>query len=148
MRRSLLWTIAICYAAFLVRVVLFKHHVFLPVDGTYGERFVESISRGNYVPFHTIAIYAKGLPRWAIALPNLLGNVFIFMPLGILLPLLRPSALSFWRMVLWGFCLSLALECIQLTFIIGTFDVDDVFLNTLGTVFGYACLKIVRRLRS
>lgn len=148
MRRNLLWAIFVCYAGLLVRVVLLKHHFFVLRGTTYAERLAENMARANVIPLHTIAIYANGLPNWSVALPNLLGNVLIFMPLGILLPLLKQSTASFWRIAFIGFSLSLALECVQMAFMMGTFDVDDLILNTLGTALGYVCLKIARRLRS
>jgi glycopeptide antibiotics resistance protein len=47
--------------------------------------------------------------------------------------------------VLLGLGVSLLLECVQLAFVIGNFDVDDLLLNTLGTAAGYLCLKLLTR---
>ncbi len=39
----------------------------------------------------------------------------------------------------FGFTWSLILETLQLIFKVGSFDVDDLFLNTLGAAFGFGC---------
>ena len=67
---------------------------------------------------------------------NVFGNVIAFMPMGFFQPLLSDKK---WRGVLVVFncfIVSLLVETIQLVFRIGCFDVDDLFLNTLGGLFG------------
>ena len=39
------------------------------------------------------------------------------------------------------------METIQLVFKVGSFDVDDMTLNTLGAALGYICYRVVQRLR-
>ena len=46
--------------------------------------------------------------------------------------------------VLYSFELSLLVELLQLVFKVGSFDVDDMFLNTLGGIAGYLCQWITR----
>lgn len=69
----------------------------------------------------------------------LAGNVALFLPLGIFVPLL-------WRwqrvlpVVAVGAVLSLSIEGMQ--FVIGrALDISDVLLNTLGTALGWLCWK-------
>lgn len=38
---------------------------------------------------------------------------------------------------------SLAVETIQLVFDVGVFDVDDLILNTVGTIVGYALFRLI-----
>ena len=75
-------------------------------------------------------------------LRNTLGNIALFLPFGILLPLLSDRFNSIKRVMLLAACLSLSIETIQLlSRFIGSpraVDVDDVLLNTLG-----ACLGLV-----
>lgn len=49
------------------------------------------------------------------------------------------------KIVLVGMGTSLFLEIIQLISGIGTFDVDDLILNTFGTILGYIFLNLVTR---
>jgi glycopeptide antibiotics resistance protein len=73
---------------------------------------------------------------------NVVGNIFLFLPLGAALCLLglRRRAIA-----LTAFCLSAAIEITQL-FIPGrTTSTDDVLCNTLGAVVGF--LLVSRRVR-
>ena len=67
---------------------------------------------------------------------NVFGNVIAFMPMGFLQPLLSDRQRRKILVVLNCFIVSLLVETIQLVFKIGCFDVDDLFLNTLGGLIG------------
>ena len=67
---------------------------------------------------------------------NVFGNVIAFMPMGFFQPILCDKKLRGGLVVLNCFVVSLVVETIQLIFKIGCFDVDDLFLNTLGGLFG------------
>lgn len=69
-------------------------------------------------------------------LVNVFGNVLAFMPMGFFQPLLSGRKRRACLVVLNCFLVSLLVEVIQLTFKIGCFDVDDLFLNTLGGLLG------------
>jgi glycopeptide antibiotics resistance protein len=83
----------------------------------------------------------------------LIGNVLAFMPVGVLLPLLRRLRRELAAVLVAGFLLSLAIEIGQLavSMVIGfpyrQADVDDVIANTLGAVVGYGLLVSLRRVR-
>ncbi|MBH9968516.1 VanZ family protein [Bacillus enclensis] len=53
------------------------------------------------------------------------------------LPLLLKRFRSFKKVVLASLCLSLTFELTQLLFNFGSFDVDDLTLNTFGGILGY-----------
>ena len=95
----------------------------------------------NLIPFGA----ALSDPR--MALDEMLFNVAAFVPLGLLLSVLkRPKSVVF-RIAL-GLLLSLALEALQYLLAIGSADITDVILNTLGTAFGvglYYLLRLVFR---
>ncbi|WBW50157.1 VanZ family protein [Peptoniphilus equinus] len=99
--------------------------------------------RMNLEPFHTIRTFmAYGDIEFALI--NILGNVLITIPLGILLPMVYPYFKKFHRFFI-TLCLGvIAIELIQL--IIGrTLDVDDVILNTLGGLLGYIAYQLTPR---
>ncbi|MDX1772449.1 MAG: VanZ family protein [Planococcaceae bacterium] len=84
----------------------------------------------------------KYLDLWQPFLINFMGNIFMFMPIGFLLPLLwRKFEHIFWT-VLAGFLLSLSIELLQLTQLRSS-DVDDLWLNTLGTFIGFICFTFI-----
>ena len=71
-------------------------------------------------------------------------NVLLFVPLGLMLPLLWKRFRDGRLAVLYGFTLSLAVEAAQL--FSGNTDIDDLLTNTLGTFLGYliACALLLR----
>jgi glycopeptide antibiotics resistance protein len=78
-------------------------------------------------------------------LRNTLGNLALFVPLGILLPLVSKRFLSLKRVLLFALMLSVGVEAIQ--FLLRFFgnpravDIDDVILNALGACVGFAIYK-------
>ena len=79
---------------------------------------------------------------------NLIGNVAMFIPTGIVLPILYRQLDNFWKVLAAGAFLSLCIEILQLPFSVRASDVDDLILNTLGVVIGYAVYAVVKQLRS
>lgn len=110
---------------------------------------IERSYRYNLIPFREIRrfiVYADLLGPMAV-ISNLFGNIVIFMPFGFLLPILGRKKRNFWFTSLLSFALSLAVECIQLVTRTGCFDVDDIFLNTIGGMLGYLVYALVQRKR-
>ena len=102
------------------------------------------------VPFETIRSSAGLALEWPAA-RYLLGNLVAFVPLGVLVPLLRPSWASWRDVLLIGLAASVVIELAQLAmsllmgFPFRVADVDDVILNTLGTILGFASLRMAQR---
>lgn len=72
-------------------------------------------------------------------------NMILFLPLGLLLPLLFPRYQKLRYCVLYCFLFSLAVELWQL-FSFRVTDSDDLIMNTLGAVAGYGIFSLIRRL--
>ena len=75
---------------------------------------------------------------------NLIGNFAMFIPTGIMPPLIYKNHKSFRNVFLTGFLLSLSIEIIQLHFAVRASDVDDLILNTAGCMTGYGIYALVR----
>lgn len=75
---------------------------------------------------------------------NIPENILIFLPLGLLPPLLWGKMEKLWKTALFGFGVSLFIEVTQLILPRGT-DVDDLLLNTFGTLLGYALFALIRK---
>ena len=131
--------------AVLIRFVFFP---FFTVEGKVQPlvlgRTMQSPVRFNLVPFVLLTDY--DVKKEAVI--NIVGNVALFIPTGILLPILYPHLRSFRKTVLIGAGISLAIELIQLLFPNSTSDVDDLLLNTLGVVLGWGIYSLFRRPRS
>jgi len=78
----------------------------------------------NIVPFSS-----EGAMTYAL-------NVIMFMPLGFLLPFIWKQYRKLGKTVLTGAITSLAIELFQL-FNNRSTDIDDLLMNTLGTVLGF-----------
>ena len=74
---------------------------------------------------------------------NVLLNIALFIPLGVLVPLLFPKCRGV-RMILVVVGTTLLIECAQLFVGFSVFDVDDLFTNTLGGLMGW-CLALAVR---
>ncbi len=82
-----------------------------------------------------------------VARLNIFGNIIAFIPFGIYLPYTSESKLGFISTFLYTFSLSLTIELVQLITKVGSCDVDDIILNTLGGVIGYILWYIYTKLR-
>ena len=81
-----------------------------------------------------------------VAYANLFGNVLIFVPFGFFMPMASKYR-SFFLTSAYSFGLSFLVETFQLFARIGSFDVDDILLNTIGGVAGYVIFMICNGIR-
>lgn len=137
------------YIYLLIKVILFKFGTMnvsflghqLQKNIGNPENIIERLRSGNFSPFKEISRNIHGSTSHDFI--NLVGNVALFMPLGIFLLLMsRNKQISFVRIFIISLGLSLSLECSQVIFLIGTFDVDDLILNVSGGVLGVGLYKI------
>ncbi len=96
----------------------------------------------SYHPFHVLVSFLKEVQRGRIG-ANFLGNIILFMPVGMLIPAVTGRK-KMWRSVVAGGGLSLFIEITQLITSRGCFDPDDVMLNVLGCVIGYGLYRAAR----
>lgn len=117
---------------------------FLFIADRMGRTYSERVYHYNLMPFKEISrfwTYRQTLGLWSVML-NLIGNVVAFIPFGLFLPRLFPACRRFALTVVLAFEFSLCVEMIQLVWKVGSFDVDDLLLNTLGGVFGFFIYRI------
>lgn len=132
------------YIAFLILFVVLKF------DGSF-ERIIslhnsiienekDGLRNINLIPFRSISPYLRNITE-PYAFKNILANILVFIPLGIFVSN-KNSKNVFKTLVI---CLSviLSIECIQLLFKIGFFDVDDIILNFIGSLIGMVINKIL-----
>ena len=99
----------------------------------------------NLTPFATIRrylIYSK-VGGYFVRLVNVEGNILAFLPFGFFLPLLWRRCRKVWLTVLLTACFSIIVEVLQLFTRVGSCDIDDVILNTLGGVIGYLLYLLI-----
>lgn len=121
---------------------------FLIFSDWYGRTGVRQEYRYNLVLFNEIQRfwnYREQLGLFAM-FTNLFGNVLIFVPFGFFMPMASKYR-SFFSTLFWSFGLSLCVETFQLLAKVGSFDVDDLFLNTLGGILGHIIFVICAAVR-
>lgn len=77
---------------------------------------------------------------------NLAGNILIFVPYGFFIPMATRRH-GFIKTIFLSMVLSLAVETAQLITKVGSFDVDDILLNTIGGVLGYIVFQVCNHVR-
>lgn len=82
------------------------------------------------------AWYNCSMQEWR----NIILNIFLFVPLGILTPLWSKKLNKLYFVFLIGAIISILIECTQYIFKIGVFEFDDILNNSIGVILGYyAC---------
>lgn len=130
-----------CYLLALIYFLFFAE--------SYGRAMQNREYAYNLQPFLEIRRfwrYREQLGVFAV-FANLAGNVIGFIPFGMILPVIRPRTGTFFRILLLSLEFSLCVETIQLIFKVGSFDVDDLMLNTLGGVTGYLLFWVCNKIR-
>ena len=74
---------------------------------------------------------------------NIIGNISMFIPTGIIMPILYKRLDCLWKVLFAGAGLSFVIEMIQLLFPGSVTDIDDLILNTAGAAIGYGIYKLV-----
>ena len=121
---------------------------FLFLAEWYGRTGVSEEYRYNLELFREIKrfiIYRDQLGAFAV-FANLAGNILIFVPYCFFISMAsRPR--GFFKTLFFSMGLSLCVEITQLFSRVGSFDVDDILLNTVGGVVGYIIFLICNAIR-
>lgn len=130
----------ILYVGFLI--------YFLFVAEWYGRTEISEQYRYNLELFKEIKrfiTYRQQLGTFVVA-ANLLGNILIFVPYGFFVSMAGRTR-GFFKTFFFSMFLSLAVETVQLIARVGSFDVDDILLNTIGGVLGYILFVLCNGIR-
>ena len=121
---------------------------FLLISEVYGRTGEMQDYHYNLVLFKEIKRFWNYRNQLGIfsAYANLAGNILIFVPFGFFMPVACVRR-NLFATATEAFLLSLLIEVIQLITRVGCFDVDDLFLNTLGGVIGYIIFLISNVIR-
>lgn len=132
------------YIAFLILFVVLKF------DGSF-ERIIslhnsiienekDGLRNINLIPFRSISPYLRNITE-PYAFKNILANILVFIPLGFFVT--NKNSKNVFKALIICLGVILSIECIQLLFKIGFFDVDDIILNFIGSLLGMGINKIL-----
>ena len=148
-KEEILYLIFVCYIVGLINLILVPSNFWSqiwyfifhgvsnnPLAGMFDFEY-------NFIP--TLYKIIKGeyiLGSWVKTM--IIGNVFMFIPLGILLPLCI-KRINHKNFFLYAFLIPLIIEILQ-PFIGRSFDIDDIIMNFLGIIIGYLILVCIRKI--
>ena len=142
-KQEIVLLLLVVYAAFVLSVTLFPVPItqfdnpnamdinLVPVINTSKQVFSIFSTHNTFKRLHVVE--------------NIIGNILLFFPLGILLPLVSTKFHSLKRVIFAAFICSLSIEIAQLISRefgnYRTVDVDDIILNTIGAALGFFIIK-------
>lgn len=138
-RHTVCWLLFLAYLAGLLYFVFISDY--FGRSGQLGDEYRYNLT--CFKEIHRFWYYREAVGfSWAAI--NLFGNVVCFLPFGFFVPILKKKRMNLFVMTFCTFCFSLLIETLQLVLKIGVFDVDDLFLNTVGGAVGYILYVIAR----
>ena len=75
---------------------------------------------------------------------NVIGNTAMFIPIGIIWPIVFRKLDTHKKVIAAGVGFSLCIEILQLPFYDRVTDIDDLILNSLGFLIGYGIYLLVK----
>lgn len=136
-------------ALFVGKVIYFIYLLVLIYLLFFSERYGRTQGTGEYrynlVPFAEIKRYIIYSERFTseLFLINIVGNMLAFVPFGFLIPLINSDYRNVFKVSLLSMFFSTLVEVVQLLSKVGSFDVDDIILNTLGGFIGALIYYII-----
>ena len=121
----------------MAQLTLYLNAMYI-VIGVPGVQYICWDPTLNLIPFQDFS---------ARNMEGMILNTVMFAPLGFLLPAYFERYRRWGRTLAAGFLTSLTVELIQL-FTLRATDVDDLIMNTLGTVIGFLLAKLISRHRT
>lgn len=120
--------------------------IYFTFGNTYSFAVVSSIDTPksfniNLIPIkETISMFQQDL---GTAFYNILGNLIMFIPLGIFIPILYKKKLNIFHLGLYGAICSLLIELGQGFIPLRCFDIDDIIINSLGAMVGFIIYRTI-----
>lgn len=138
---------------FILYIVLIFLFVVIKIEYPSDIDFIkESRENGfwniNIVPFRSIRndITDYSVENiYEIVHHNLTGNIIVYIPFGLLLPLAFKNYDKFTLFITTSIGFITFTEILQFVFMLGYFDIDDIMLNASGCIIGFILYIIGRR---
>jgi glycopeptide antibiotics resistance protein len=133
------------YLLYLAQMTIFPLNIGIPIE-----------RRVSLIPFRTIMQLTPILLKHGLMTNaheshlnagaiNIIGNIIVFIPVGILIPLISKRVTRFKTTIMLGFTTSFVIEIVQFLSVEGRIaDIDDLILNTLGVAIGWGIFKTIK----
>lgn len=108
---------------------------------------ITTLSRGaNYTEQINLSLftsYVNAWNKWSLTeFQLIIFNMLMFVPLGVLLPLIHHKNKSFRRVLVISIIFTSCIEVFQLISGKGIFELDDLLHNTIGSLAGYSFVMV------
>lgn len=149
-KKESLYLIFVCYIVGLFNLVLVPRNFWDIIWYNIFYNFNENPFAGifdfsyNFIPtIYKIIIGEYTLDNWGKAM--IVGNFLIFIPMGIMLPLVFKN-INKKNIFVIAILITLLIEILQP--IVGrSFDIDDIIMNFIGSIIGYLAVTIFIKLK-
>ena len=143
-RLNILSIILFCiYILLLIWIVLLKCNIYLSITNGYFEfKTLTLKERFDYYLIPFIDYINNDSTQTFIKFKDGILNVFVFIPLGLYLSFFIKKN-KFIKVIFYTFLISLLFEIIQLFSLLGSFQTEDLILNTFSGLLGYIIYKII-----
>lgn len=137
------------YICVLLLVVIFKFPTRMILDSYLNWKNGATIERmrPQLIPFANITLYVRSVQAvtdWFFK--NLLCNIVIFIPYGLLLPfILEKRKNIFLKTMISGILFIIFIEIFQYISAMGLCDIDDLIMNTISILIGYGLYLVIRK---
>lgn len=138
------WIRILSRIAFCLYMIVLVY--FLLLSDGFGRTVRRDDFQYNLVPFVEILRFVRYRDEIGFynVMINLAGNVIAFIPFGALIRWVINRSVKWYFVMGCTFLFSLSVELLQLVAKVGSFDVDDLILNTLGGLLGYFVYFLLR----
>ena len=143
-RVNILSIILFCiYILLLIWIVLLKCNIYLSITNGYFEfKTLTLKERFDYYLIPFIDYINNDSTQTFIKFKDGILNVIVFIPLGLYLSFFIKNN-KFIKVIFYTFLISLLFEIIQLFSLLGSFQTEDLILNTFSGLLGYIIYKII-----
>lgn len=115
-------------------IILFSTYITILLQMALFGRRIGTVHKVEMIPFNV-----PGGMRYVVLYS--LANALIFMPVGILVPMIWKKLCKMHDVIIIGFLISLVIEVLQLLLQCGMFQTEDMIMNTVGAAIGYIVWK-------
>ena len=143
-KKIVLQILLLGYCLLLIKVMVFKDVPLIRVGVLMLNFGGTHDGPPNFIPFKTILPYLIGEKGLLIGAINIVGNIILLVPVGLLVPFVFP-AVDLKKSILFAVFSGLLIEGMQTLLHVGIFDIDDVILNGLGYLLGYWIYLVLPR---
>ncbi|ATO49381.1 VanZ family protein [Brevibacillus laterosporus] len=124
----------ILYNMFFFFLPLYLLYIFLNTERLHSQYFEIRL-----IPFEKIIDFITHFETFNRY--ELLGKILLYIPIGILIPLLFSSINNMLRTFLFTLTLSFLMNSVKIVSQAGFFEIDDIILNVIGGVIGFVFVK-------